>query len=623
MNYQFLRYPRSLTILLLFVGGLMALPVFPWPSLPGSGLDLTLNQLVWVWVSLATFGMSFYLWRHRLQRGLATTLICAGTALMTLPIAWSPPALYAEALPRLLGLWVLAGLLLLMIQVPVSTGLRRGLYAIVVAGGLLQVLLSSWQVLFPVSAGQWLHYAAYVYGGRPVGGLLQANLLGSFLATALACAVWLMLSVDANAFRRRKWLIALSVILLCAGLAMSRSRSAQAAAILTSFLMIVLCSPQPGRRHPVVVCLLLGVLVGGGALSVPQTMLPAKAGVLPVTTVSTAIDHPSTEIPASSESVEERLARDRHHSNIERMAMLQGVMTLIYQHPFLGNGLATFETEFPIALAQAGIANPFPVTVLHPHNELLYVWCEGGVVGLAGLLFWLVVWLQPFRRCLRSLFKFNAVRKGRYQMAYGLITLPLMAHIMTEFPLYLSALHGVLLVILLRLALPVSATRLRGQTTVLINGRIGLPVLLGTLSLIGGFFAATGVQSAAKLREAEAFSLMDATPLNQVLNPYAQSGRLRFDRAVNDLMQFNQTRDSGWLSHFQTEASRWLAGHNDANLTYSMMQIAAAQQDLLQAQYWRHRGCFSFAQDLRFTCSTNAPLRQAGWSRWNQKNDEP
>ncbi|EOU5815619.1 O-antigen ligase family protein, partial [Shigella flexneri] len=66
---------------------------------------------------------------------------------------------------------------------------------------------------------------------------------------------------------------------------------------------------------------------------------------------------------------------------------------LIQQRPLTGWGLGSFEATFPQALEDVGVTNIESDTATHPHNELLFVTAEGGIVALFGFLLLSGVWL--------------------------------------------------------------------------------------------------------------------------------------------------------------------------------------------------------------------------------------
>jgi len=566
----------------LFCGVLL----YPWPTLPGSGLNQTINMLTWILVCIQGVWLLQFL-PYRLRTGKAGGLLLSGLLLMNLPALWTPRIFLPEALFRMAGTAALAGLLWLLLPLAVRGGRRRAMYAVIVVAGLFQAGLGCWQVLLPASAARWLGYDFLHAGGRATGAFGQANLLGSFLATALLCALWLMLTSSRQWCRR---LAAAGTVPLLTALVLSESRSAWlGAASGTGVLM--LCIYASRQRIQVAGVILAGLLAGMGASSLrpaaviasPSGGVAAKAEALPLTS---------------------RLTTGRTESNHQRRIMIQGALSLIAAHPLAGNGSGSFESAFPRALARTGRANPFPVTVIHPHNELLYVWSEGGVVALAGLLCWLTLWGVPFRSVPALLWRRPA---ARHVIARGALTLPLMAHVMTEFPFYLSAVHGVLMVVLLWQALPVRARRSRCIPRHHAASIRLVQALILCACLTGIVFMATGLQSAFCIRAAERTLLHDTTPLADVINPLAQPERLQFDLAEGNLLRFNNTRNVAWLHCFRLQAGPWLAVHNDAYLTDAMMRIARAQQDESQAAGWRQRGCLSFYEDPRFLCDFPSP----------------
>ncbi|HBV9912399.1 TPA: hypothetical protein MEA72_004551 [Klebsiella aerogenes] len=494
-------------------------------------------------------------------------LLAGGAVLMSLPWWWTTSPYQQTALYRLTGLWSLVLLVAILRQVPLHSIARRRLYALVALAGVFQSILAFWQLIWPGAAGRLMGFNLSLTGGRPVGNLLQANLLGSFLATAFLCSLWLAFSSRRPGSRA---LALAGVFWLAAGIMASLSRTALIAALPAAAILLCLVAGQRTARLLAVGLILGGLLAGQGVLALRPAVLSHPSGdARPVTTTA-------------------RLQHDRLHSGIERQALIKGAVAMITRAPLAGNGLGSFERQFPDALASIGVNNPFTVTVSHPHNEILYVWSEGGIVAALGLLLWLGVWGSPL------------LRRRRRVASGWLLTVPLVVHCMTEMPFYLSAIHAVLLAILFRLALPAG-----GAPTLPARPLRYLCVAgLILLCLSGGAFMATGIQSATRLQEAERFRLMDPTPLEYVSNPLAQPDRLLFDQAVNHLMMFNLLQDPSLTDLFSRQASYWLMLHNDANLTATLMRLAQRRGDVAQTQHWRRRGCLSFRQDERFQCQS-------------------
>ncbi|EQB8221512.1 O-antigen ligase family protein [Klebsiella aerogenes] len=549
----------------------------PWPTLPGQGLSVTLNLMVWLWCALCCGALLVYLRRWRLQGGRVTVILSGGLVLMALPLLWTPEGFHLSASWRLLGLATFFLFFWLLLQCPLRGQARKTLYGYIVLAAGIQAVFAGIQVLFPAAAHLLLNYSFSLQNGRPVGTLLQVNLLGSFLATGLLSALWLFLSYR-HGRQGLRWLSA--VLLLSAALMMTESRAAIAGAVMFSLMLLMFArGVSLSRRLGIVAILIAGGLLGQASLHYrPAQLLPQASDTRPTGT-------------------DARLAWNRQHSNQERKTMLLGSVAMIAAHPLAGSGLSTFEAQFPYALAGAGHENPFTVTVTHPHNEIAYVWAEGGVAALVGLLLWGGVLALPFVPLVTRIRRWKTACRG-------VLFLPLVLHILAELPVYVSAVHGLLLVVLLRLALPVRDSRPYRRYRVGRHRRTGLILAGSLLCVAGGVFMVTGLQSASKLQEAERFRLMDPTPLGQLLNPYAQSDRLLFDQAVSDLMAFNLTQDPVFIRQFHARAGTWLSRHNDANLTATLLQITLNQRQLTAARYWQYRGCLSFPRDQRFRCQS-------------------
>ncbi|WP_185812858.1 Wzy polymerase domain-containing protein [Enterobacter sp. WCHEn045836] len=569
------------TVASLMLFALLYIGILPWPwtTLPGRGLSLTLNLLVWSWTSVFCILLLLFPGMRHFRGKRTAMYLLAGCFLMSLPLIWSADSA-SLALYRLAGLWAFAAFFILLMQFPVRGGLRRGFYIIVVIAGLIQVLLSVWQIVFPFSAGEYLYYSFRAANGRPLGSLLQVNLLGSFLATALVCALWLAMNTRTVV---RRIVFFLAVTILCAGVTLTESRTAWLAAFVTSVVLLSGIVPvKKNVRITAALFLAVGVIAGQGLLSQRPSDLSGFS----------AVAGAAESTDARPTNVGERLASNRQYSGTERTLMIRGALDMIKAHPLKGTGLASFEVRFPEYLNKGGYDTSFTVTVPFPHNEILYVWSEGGVLALGGLILWLWVWLAPFRGYFRN-------RRLSQSIGRGALTLPIMVHVMLEYPLYQSALHAITLLVMLRLAMPVQEKHTVGIPAMKVMGKGGLVLCLASV-----VFMVTGLQSAQKIKEAESFRLMDPVLLDEVINPYAQPERLLFDRAVSGLVQFNMTQNYGFLSVFYDSAEKWLRNHNDANMTASMMQISTMNENNVLAEKWRKRGCLSFRQDPRFKCIT-------------------
>jgi len=251
----------------------------------------------------------------------------------------------------------------------------------------------------------------------------------------------------------------------------------------------------------------------------------------------------------------------------------------------LGAGAGSFESVWPDALASTGQVSSFEHTVTHPHNEILFVLAEGGIVALSGLVLFAGIFCIPL------------IKGSHRSRTIWALTLPIALHCMTEYPFYLSAVHAVIFLLLLRLSWPVRLLKLR---EVSLSLKRFILIAVGGLCLWGMFFLHTAWQTRAILRTAERSGLTDTELLKDVPNSFAQYDRLQFNRCVSELMAFNQSRKTAHLNQFERCASSWLHVHNDANMTASLITIAKSKGDLEAAEKWRIRGHRDFPFDPRF-----------------------
>lgn len=505
--------------------------------------------------------------------------VLAASLLMSLPILWTAQAAWRlNAFPRLAGLWAGIGLFLLLVRTRFGFRGRVLLVTILAVAGVIQALMALTQLLFPLSpfVRFVLHYDVLAAQGRVLGSLGQVNLLGSFLSVSAGAALWCMLAIPVRqrGIRLCGWLV---LVLILTALVVTRSRTGWLGGLISCAAVAWLARGQRPWRA-MAGCALASLVLAVNVIHLqPQVRVRTSAQ--------------SVAAPAEDTF---SLDRMRHESRDRRLQMLRVSAALIKQHPLAGSGLGSFERRWSDGLAALGEVSATPERVIYPHNELLYVWIEGGAAALVGLLLAGMLWLLPL---LKSQFnrKRCTSRNARERRYIGLwpLTLPLALHAMTEFPFYLSALHFVLFLLLWRLALPDGRAREAG----LAPGAwlAGPACLLGLLML-----AACGV-NLYQLRDVEKSGF--SSPLTLVLpevSTVMQADRLLFDRCVSLLIAYNRPQDKRLLQAFIHEAHQYLSTHNDPNLMDSFIRVenALGHPDLAEDMLRRAR--VSFPEDPRF-----------------------
>jgi O-antigen polymerase len=562
---------------------LMLLPIavqFPVSNVSLAGLNSAHSIATWIIIALHSLAIIIWQWNKRAFCGqeyvpwLVLALILMNISLFTThDIGYR-----INALPRVSFIILLTGFFWLLLQ-QLPTRVDTCLIIGGVAGAaFLQAIVTVLQLYAPYFSWRWLQYNPLAAEGRPLGMFGQVNLLGSFLATGLGAALWSVVQC-----RRKNAISAWVVILLTIGVALylTHSRTGWLGATI-AMVGLVIFSPVKTRRKTLL--LVTGLVVGGWLLVqiIPSPGIPVLVPAehqMQSQAVKTAINSDAKD--ASTFSLE----RMRAESSTQRRQMLEGSVALIKQHPLLGAGAGSFESVWPDALASTGQVSSFEHTVTHPHNEILFVLAEGGIVALSGLLLFAGIFCIPL------------IKGSHRSRTIWALTLPIALHCMTEYPFYLSAVHAVIFLLLLRLSWPVRLLKLR---EVSLSLKRFILIAVGGLCLWGMFFLHTAWQTRAILRTAERSGLTDTELLKDVPNSFAQYDRLQFNRCVSELMAFNQSRKTAHLNQFERCASSWLHVHNDANMTASLITIAKSKGDLEAAEKWRIRGHRDFPFDPRF-----------------------
>ncbi|WP_228303760.1 O-antigen ligase family protein [Klebsiella aerogenes] len=569
---QDLAIPGLVAIYLIFI-----LPVYV-DNNAGQGLMMPQNLLAWGVMVLCVLAALLKL-AHTGQAALGGFMLYAavGGMLLVLPWLWTTLSFWRlHALPRVAGI---AGALLFALslcQTRMSPAVRRGLLAVVVVSALVQSGDAMMQAWLPGLGMRFIDFNS----PSPYGIFQQRNALANWLATGSGVALYLALTAR-NRARTLGWVITLYP--LCAALTLLQIRTSVLGLLLSGMLVAMADLPRVHRRPLAAlrrVMLLISLLAW--CTSISLWAMPSGR-------------------PADLEHAA---------STYQRALIIQGTLAMIKQHPLAGSGLGSFEARFPYGMADAGLESTESDTFTHPYNEILFVMAEGGVPALAGLLLLSGVWLWPvlYRLChpLSNTLCPDTGRwlRGRESLSAGnwllpLTGLPILVHMMIEYPLYLSAPHLMLLLLLFRIGLPETALR-----RYRISGRVRAILLLaGSLAscvALGVLWAGLGTQSALTRAEMEMNAgLLPSLP-DASWRTLTQAERLDYDRHM--LMAstpgfLQRPRD---LVAFTLWGKRWLVVHNNAEVSAAMMLIAQRRGDHASAERLREEAARVFVHDSRF-----------------------
>lgn len=582
-------------------------------NMGGCGLTLPLNILSWIAmlsiVLLAVLSETGRAARPVTRQG---PLMTAAVVLMTLPLLWTSTLFWQNALPRLAGLWGALLVSLALQRLQLSQTQKQRILAMILLAALLEAALSLFQAGWPEQARQLMEYNLPRLGGRPYGIFQQPNLLASFLASGYAIAVWF-----AFALRREGlmwWALVGCQGLLILTLLLAQSRVGAIGAVST-LLLLSLMSPDitagdtPRSRAGCLAALLLAAL-----LVLVNAALPARAIAISAALVGAALlgalwrarRHPvaprrqaaiflvgllttllfcwphGEETPASPPA-QTAAGHDFVHLNstLARITLLRGTLALIAQHPWRGSGLGSFEQRWPDGLARAGLSSNSYIT--HPHNELLYVWAEGGVVALAGFL--LLLW-----SILRTAFSFDATA---FAMPAAAMLLPILLHTQLEYPLYQSAAHLLLLLLFIRIGQPEPVAVAAPDNARLRLALCGPPLLAAILLLAQGL----GVQQQLTQAERHGLRALPALPLSEKITQYQ---RYDFDQHSALLIDYNRSRNPRDLQRYLAWSQRYLQVWQDAGVYDAAIRIARFEGKRREAAALAIRAQRAFPGDRRF-----------------------
>ena len=478
---------------------------FTFPNHGGFGLELPANPVAWMFIA-SWIGIGFWHWTTRKSLRYSTTTLwfMAGVLVLAIPQFYPWATTEDGAGQRLLGL--LGGLLLFIAiqQQPWRQNRWRFILTLILACCAIQSGIGLIQY-FLLEPGNLLGFNKTM--NRPYGTFQQVNVMASFVATGLVLALYLF-TAPARSCNR-----------LTSGLALFQ--------IFAAALLLVVIQSRTGQ--------LAGVL--GVMLLIPRLLSSGKPQTIVVLAMLTL------GLIAANLSGEVKDQVNRHPSIYEdpgaRTTIYAQSADIIKEHWALGAGYGRFESAWRNEHAKQ--ATP-PGNVIgglhalnHPHNETLFWTIEGGITALIGLLILAVGFLRSFRG---------------YPVARiaGLLALPapILIHTQTEYPLYHSTLHWIVLVSLL--AFIDSET---SRLSLVRLPRIILPAAMSVLlPLLTAIYMVSSLQATVHLTEVEASKPKDYEPLTNIWNPAAQAYRFQFHLMELRLLTALSKGDQAELKHF-------------------------------------------------------------------------
>lgn len=381
-------------------------------NLGGSGLELPYNSFSLlfqgVFLALLLFHVSeqkSILWSRPLAlfSGSMAVLI-----LFSLINSYSLQATYLSTLGLSLGLFTV----LLLSQIPKNNSFWRYSGYILISSCTLEAIWIIIQQLFPYFAQLFGYNPSYA---RPFGSFQQPNLAASFLVTGLAVLFLFLFQSSTSTKIKKTLLLSLYLISLATVLLFSRSGfiSFTLVTLLSLPSYIQLVKKKDTRKY-----LTFGVPISVISGIITASLLIALNATLP-------------------RNVEQL------SSYTNRLEMYRQSISMIAEKPLQGWQQGNFEAAFrkyhAERYASGNTKHIFGGDVGHPHNELLKLGVENGLLSLIIILSFIFYFLWKTLSLATSL---------KVKLGFLSVLIPLSLHANTEFPFHQSITHWFLLVFL-------------------------------------------------------------------------------------------------------------------------------------------------------------------------------
>lgn len=552
---------KIITISVITIYMLVAMHIYI-SNMGGSGLRLPSNIIGWITVFIVIFGSWCFLDRNsQLRFNHACLFFLAGLLLLFIPVFFPQNVPSKSGVIRVLALLGSIIFYFTLLQCHFKTKEKLFLLWVLLGAVLIETIITLAQI-FLFEDNNWMEFN--VNFSRPYGIFQQVNVMASFAATGLVVSLYLFLTKGGErvksqtayrSFNISDVILLLSFLLLPMTIVLLQSRIGYLGASLSCAAMLFI-----HYRRQRLWCWLSLIFICVGVLNGIILLLESH-----ITTIS------------------------HSGSNTERWLILTNTWEMIQDKLWLGWGYGSFEYSFHHFLADQTPSISMP-RITHPHNEFLFWWVEGGFIALLGMLALFAGYLQLLffawcRKCL-SLF---------------ILSLPIVLHTMTEYPLYQSVAH--IITLLLLLSFIDSGTEANStRTSVIANG---FSCVVRFSSLCALYFLITGFKATLVLTDLERGGFISFSSARELYNPYINFSRYQFDEQVHNLMIFNTEKDISLLTGYLIWAENYSKFHVDENVYLNMIKITQFLNMHEKTSNLIHEASALFNHSIEFTQRLN------------------
>lgn len=322
---------------------------------------------------------------------------------------------------------------------------KKNILFVLLLGCLLQAGAGVIQVFFPQFAEI---YSINIGNGvlKPLGVFYQQNVYASFIATGVAIALYFIMMLPKWSLRYKKAPLILSFTMLAVGPTLILLTSSRTA-LLSLFLLLVLTLLHVMKTRKNIKAYLFSValVILSSALIIS---FPPENSLLSPTSISAAVETGSKI--SGNISVEEQVNREVKGSDLAnkltrgsdiRVQIYTDSAKLLLETPWLGVGYGNFYSKF-INYENRIDGDLQGLAVKHPHNILLYLWANSGLVSVLLVLGYIIYLMASILKC-------NKKRKVNSAILWLLI--PIGLHTLLELPFSHSLPHLIVFSILIGL----------------------------------------------------------------------------------------------------------------------------------------------------------------------------
>ncbi|WP_195918381.1 PglL family O-oligosaccharyltransferase [Erwinia sorbitola] len=272
-----------------------------------------------------------------------------------------------------------------------------------------------------------------------------------------------------------------------------------------------------------------------------------------------------------------------------RLQVWQICLAMIAEKPWFGWGYGQFSTEF-IHYAHRLLPDTLESFHMpHPHNEFLFWGVEGGLPGLAalGLIASGVVLL-----CIRRI-RCGYGWAGRLSRSPWLLMVPIALHTQVEFPLYQSALHGIMLILLLRVCDIRSSVFIRRYNVQGLRWGLVGAAMMCLLYLHNGLYASQVITTV------EREGLKNIARYQQLIHPHPWQQRQSYGEHLAGLLTYGQSQQHQVLKDYQHWGESYLRHTPDVNVYINLSVVNRMLGNSLRAEQLRAEARHLYPQERR------------------------